>query len=72
MEGGAVYCVHMKQSTDNKNKGTSVAKSLLSTKGLNEVTSTSRVLSAVIFICLPFIGFAIGFASAGGVLGGAM
>ncbi len=44
------------------------AKQLLSTKRAHEVTFLSKVLSAVLFIMMPFIGFAIGFTTAGGTL----
>jgi 4-hydroxybenzoate polyprenyltransferase len=40
-----------------------------STKRAKEVTFLSNVLSALLFIILPFIGFAIGFTVAGGSLG---
>ena len=45
-----------------------VFKRLTSFKRANEVTSLSKVLAAVLFIALPFIGFAIGFTQAGGTL----
>jgi hypothetical protein len=32
----------------------------------NQVTSLSKVLAAVLFIALPFVGFAIGYMQAGG------
>jgi hypothetical protein len=44
------------------------AKSLLSFKRANEVTSFSKILAAVLFVMLPFVGFAVGFTQAGGVL----
>jgi hypothetical protein len=44
------------------------AKQLLSMKRANEVTFLSKVLSAVLFIALPFVGFAIGFTTAGSTL----
>jgi hypothetical protein len=44
------------------------AKSLLSTKRINEVTSFSKVLAALLFIMMPFIGFAIGYTNAGSTL----
>ena len=44
------------------------AKSLLSFKRANEVTSLSKILAAVLFVMMPFIGFAIGFTEAGGIL----
>lgn len=45
------------------------AKRLLSFNRANEVTSLSKVLAAVLFIMLPFVGFAVGFTQAGGNLG---
>ena len=45
------------------------AKRLLSFSRANEVTSLSKVLAAVLFIMMPFVGFAIGFTQAGGSLG---
>ncbi len=44
------------------------AKKLLSLKRANEVTSLSKILAAVLFVMMPFIGFAIGFTEAGGIL----
>jgi hypothetical protein len=44
------------------------SKQLLSFKRANEVTSLSKILAAVLFIMMPFIGFAIGFTEAGGIL----
>jgi hypothetical protein len=44
------------------------AKQLLSMKRVNEVTFLSKVLSAVLFVMMPFIGFAIGYTSAGSTL----
>lgn len=44
------------------------AKTLLSFKRANKVTSFSKILAAVLFIMLPFVGFAVGFTQAGGVL----
>jgi hypothetical protein len=37
-------------------------------KRANEVTFLSKVLSAVLFVMMPFIGFAIGYTSAGSTL----
>jgi hypothetical protein len=44
------------------------AKQLLSMKRANEETFLSKVLSAVLFVTLPFIGFAIGYTNAGSTL----
>ncbi len=43
-------------------------KELLSMKRANEVTFLSKVLAAVLFIAMPFIGFAVGYTAAGGTL----
>ncbi|MFM2424041.1 MAG: hypothetical protein RLZZ70_430 [Candidatus Parcubacteria bacterium] len=45
-----------------------VYKKLTSFERANQVTSLSRVLAAVLFVSLPFVGFAIGFTQAGGTL----
>jgi hypothetical protein len=58
----------MKNSTDNKQKKSGLVSSQLSLQQLNKVTSLSKVLAAVLFISLPFVGFALGFVSAGGIL----
>ncbi len=45
-----------------------VYQRLTSFKRANEVTSLSKVLAAVLFIAMPFVGYAIGFIHAGGTL----
>lgn len=46
-----------------------VAKRLVSFSRANQVTSLSKILAAVLFIMMPFLGFAIGYVQAGGNLG---
>jgi len=41
-------------------------RSFLDTKRVNEVTFLSKTLAAVLFIALPFIGFALGVMAMGG------
>jgi hypothetical protein len=45
-----------------------VYKRLTSLERANQVTSLSKVLAAVLFVTLPFVGFAIGYTQAGGLL----
>jgi hypothetical protein len=44
------------------------AKQLLSFKRANQETFLSKVLSAILFITLPFVGFIIGYTHAGSTI----
>lgn len=52
--------IYMKKKTAKSSKGTYHSSNQFDMSRLNQVTSVSKVLAAILFVALPFLAFMLG------------